>query len=135
MRALVRVSEPSDYHWTRLLPAFSGGGLDDVRQEVERGDAFVYRLRRTWLVLRYEARDMVVVAASGTGLHLYRDAIIKHALDKGYASIRWHTLHPSRLVKATRGLKVSHWLEQGYHVYRAYFFKVEQNEQRIAKAA
>lgn len=77
-----------------LFPALRGD-LAGIRDEVQDGAASLYRFDHnrgsTWVVLRGEGSELVVVAMAGAGLHNVAAAIISSARRSGFASLRCHT--------------------------------------------
>lgn len=80
-----------------LIPAL-GKDADFIRQQCETDQAVIYRFNHhqgdTWVVLRGEDSELVVVAMAGAGLHQVAAKIIESARVSGFASLRCHTKRP-----------------------------------------
>ena len=92
-----------------LKPALIGA-KGTIKREITNGVSQVYQTSngRLIVVLRGEAKQLVVVAVAGSKLYQSRQEIITFARFNQFTSIRFHTKYPERLTRGLSGLPIAH---------------------------
>lgn len=96
--------EPHDWNdeaGAELAPAL-GADIEIVREQVQTGDARLYRVQGYgWIVLRVERAgtgpELVLVAGAGQGLRDVVPALVRLARDNGCNSVRAHVERPGMI--------------------------------------
>lgn len=108
----------------KMLKPSLGSDASSVYDEIESGRSKLMQFSDSLIgVIRFEDRQMVVVAVAGKGLFQARQSIIDMAIANGSVSIRFHTKYPDRLMKGVAGLPVQlievrkKFLSRAEHIY------------------
>jgi len=92
----------------KMLKPSLGSDASSVYDEIESGRSKLMQFSDSLIgVIRFEGRQMVVVAVAGKGLFQARQSIIDMAVANGSVSIRFHTRNGERLLKGVRGLPLT----------------------------
>lgn len=112
------------WHWTysvhsALLPAL-GVDINEIKQEVISGECMLFLVKpsKTWVVLRVEGNELVVVAMVGSGAITVSQALYDECVKQGMNSLRFHTKRPglARLLKKFNPVLIQQTHEYIYKV-------------------